>query len=255
MTQEPDQDSVAVRRLPPPPPPPRFAPPAAPPAAPPDPGAFTDSQFTADPGRSAAPVEPVRATATAGAPALVGAPLLAPPPGAPQPNPMPRITVPPGLVAPRESAPLASPGEAPAPAAAVTRAQLRAQQAAPAVDAELDQTEVAARRAPRWSIVTEQETLALRAEAIVLGRRPGAVAAGEQAIALDDPTRTVSKRHARLVRQGESWAVIDLGSTNGVLLLAPDGTELGDAPPGYAVPLPGPAFLLGDLRVELRQAE
>jgi pSer/pThr/pTyr-binding forkhead associated (FHA) protein len=59
-----------------------------------------------------------------------------------------------------------------------------------------------------------------------------------------DDTRTVSKTHARLERQGENWMVIDLDSTNGVILVDDDGDEI-DATPGVPERLTE-RFLLGD---------
>jgi hypothetical protein len=51
------------------------------------------------------------------------------------------------------------------------------------------------------------ETYALRGERVAIGRHPDA------AIFLDDVT--VSRNHAVLVREGDSWAIVDEGSLNG----------------------------------------
>jgi hypothetical protein len=51
------------------------------------------------------------------------------------------------------------------------------------------------------------ETYALRADRIAIGRHPDA------AIFLDDVT--VSRNHAVVVREGESWVIVDEGSLNG----------------------------------------
>jgi pSer/pThr/pTyr-binding forkhead associated (FHA) protein len=47
-------------------------------------------------------------------------------------------------------------------------------------------------------------------DSVVIGRLP------DCDVTLDDPS--VSRRHARLRREGSRWTVEDLGSTNGVLL-------------------------------------
>ena len=51
------------------------------------------------------------------------------------------------------------------------------------------------------------ETYALRADRIAIGRHPDA------AIFLDDVT--VSRNHAVVVREGDSWVIVDEGSLNG----------------------------------------
>ncbi len=51
------------------------------------------------------------------------------------------------------------------------------------------------------------ETYALRADRVAIGRHPDA------AIFLDDVT--VSRNHAVVVREGESWVIVDEGSLNG----------------------------------------
>jgi hypothetical protein len=44
----------------------------------------------------------------------------------------------------------------------------------------------------------------------VLGSSP------ESSLRLDDPSGRVSRRHAEVLREGESWRMVDLGSTNGL---------------------------------------
>ena len=51
------------------------------------------------------------------------------------------------------------------------------------------------------------ETYALRADRVAIGRHPDA------AIFLDDVT--VSRNHAVVVREGDSWVIVDEGSLNG----------------------------------------
>nr|WP_244303413.1 FHA domain-containing protein [Leucobacter coleopterorum] len=49
----------------------------------------------------------------------------------------------------------------------------------------------------------------------MLGRKPTAVD-GTSALKIEDPTRTMSKTHARMRRVGDGWTIEDLHSTNGV---------------------------------------
>lgn len=85
---------------------------------------------------------------------------------------------------------------------------------------------------------------------VVIGRAPVAPDShpDTQLIAVDEPTRTISKTHAMLERSGSGWILRDLGSTNGVYLLDESGAEheVKDE-----VPVAG-EFLLGDAKFELR---
>jgi len=114
-----------------------------------------------------------------------------------------------------------------------------------------ERTVLAGRRLPGWSLVLpDGRSIALTADAVVLGRNPAApqTAPHAQPVAIDDVTRTVSKTHALLTLTASGWVVTDLGSTNGVSLGAdPDaGTEvIGSAP------VSGP-FFLGDAALDLR---
>jgi predicted component of type VI protein secretion system len=116
----------------------------------------------------------------------------------------------------------------------------------------LEQTMLAVRSRPRWYLVTGDGTkLALTGDTVVLGRSPSADPAepGVQLLAVPDSTRTISKRHARLELAGGSWRITDLGSTNGVTLIDPDGTErgLGDSGPRELTR----HFYLGDAELRL----
>lgn len=117
-------------------------------------------------------------------------------------------------------------------------------------DEDLEATVVVDRRSRmRWHLVLEDGTrLPLTGEAVVLGRNPDA-APGEQKLAVPDRTRTLSKTHARLDLQGEEWRLTDLHSTNGVVLVADDGTEtLLD--PGESVMGTG-RFILGEVALQV----
>jgi pSer/pThr/pTyr-binding forkhead associated (FHA) protein len=60
----------------------------------------------------------------------------------------------------------------------------------------------------RALLVAEGRRNALSGDRVLIGR------SRECDIALSDPN--VSRRHAELRREGDGWAVVDLGSTNGV---------------------------------------
>jgi pSer/pThr/pTyr-binding forkhead associated (FHA) protein len=68
----------------------------------------------------------------------------------------------------------------------------------------------------------------------VVGRLP------ECELTLDDPS--VSRRHARILRQGERWTIEDLGSTNGV--------RVNGATVGHAELRPGDRLELGAVKLE-----
>lgn len=115
---------------------------------------------------------------------------------------------------------------------------------------ELDRTALVGRDpAARWVLVLPDGAKHPLAADTVLGRRPEPVP-GVHAIALEDPTRTVSKMHARLRFDGGAWTIEDLGSTNGVVLLQDGGGEQ-VIPPHTPVPAE-PRMLLGTLLVRLQ---
>ncbi|UTX53286.1 FHA domain-containing protein [Leucobacter aridicollis] len=83
----------------------------------------------------------------------------------------------------------------------------------------------------------------------IVGRRPEA-SLHVQTLALPDATKTLSRTHARVWFDGTQWCVEDLGSVNGVSVLAEDNTEV-VLEPGVATPLMSPRFKLGTLEVSL----
>ncbi|MDR2320974.1 MAG: DUF5684 domain-containing protein [Microbacterium sp.] len=97
----------------------------------------------------------------------------------------------------------------------------------------------------RWALVLDDGSrLPLTAASIVLGRNPVA-SAGAQALRIPDATRTLSKTHARLERDGSGWTLTDVNSTNGVQTFARDGSVAALAP-GVPTPVQG-RILLGDV--------
>lgn len=241
-----DDDDVAVDA-------PASAVPPAPagglPPVPAGPGVIAPSVFG-----SPAVGAPISAPPAAGeAPLITAAPLTAPP-AAPAATPAAALPVPAPLTAP-PSAPAASPAAAPAPPAPAAdvpgpRRSRRSAEAAPVESEERTQLS----RGPRaWELVLPTgQVVPVAARTIVLGRRPDAADEGVQYVTVPDDTRTVSKQHARLSWTGDAWTLTDLGSTNGVALVAADGSEQRLAA-GASVPANG-GFLLGDARLVLRLA-
>ncbi|MFS0853087.1 DUF5684 domain-containing protein [Microbacterium sp. 179-I 3D4 NHS] len=113
-------------------------------------------------------------------------------------------------------------------------------------DDDFDETVVVARkRGVRRSLVLDDgRTYALSGARVVIGRNPVGDP-GEQRLAITDLTRTLSKTHARLVVTDDEWRLTDLHATNGVVVVADDGTEtLLD--PGESVVGTG-RFILGEV--------
>ncbi|THE07363.1 FHA domain-containing protein [Microbacterium oleivorans] len=187
-------------------------------------------------------VAPFSSPAAAPTPAPAPAPFPAPAPAASPVaawSPPPVAPVAPVAPAAAPAAPAAPPAVAPAPAAS-----------APAPEPEVDEhTMLAAHRRPSASLhLPTGQTVALSADAAVLGRNPvpPSDAPDAQPIAIDDATRTVSKTHALLRRTDEGWTITDLSSTNGVIV--------GDGDDEIAVGTPAPLtgrFLLGDAELTL----
>jgi len=126
---------------------------------------------------------------------------------------------------------------------------------APAEEDPIDRTVVVERR-PRitWILVTDEGArLPLDAALVVLGRNPRQVGDGEQRLVVPDSSRTLSKTHAELRRDGEQWTVVDLGSTNGVLVPDRFGEEqLID--PGVPTPV-AERLVLGTLGLRILRGE
>lgn len=149
------------------------------------------------------------------------------------------IVPPPGLIPPRPPQ-----DRAPADAAAPVRPlPAFAPPAAPGAP-------VAPAR-PVWRLILPGGGSVPVTRTVVLGRNPSGTGqpADAELIALDDPTSTVSKTHAAITATGDALEVVDLHSTNGVVVAG------GRIEPGRPHPIPaGADVLLGDLRVQAERS-
>lgn len=203
----------------------------------------------------------------------------APVPAAPfPPAPIPPVSVLPAPIPPAPGVPLAAAPSpvAPGPITQVPGAALPVTEpaAAPSADPRsarsaisvqhtfdeipdediFDVTVMAARKRPTWALVPPVgDPVRITSDVVIIGRRPAFNAdyTHAQLVPVADETRTVSKTHARLERTGESWMVIDLDSTNGVILIDHDGRER-DVAPGVPTPLTE-RFLLGDAPLQIQR--
>lgn len=117
-------------------------------------------------------------------------------------------------------------------------------------DEEIDATVLSSRRKPKWKIsIDGSDPIILEKTTIVIGRNPTSTVENVQLVSLKDSTKTVSKTHARLVLEKETWTIWDLKSTNGVFLLTESGQEQ-ELPAGGSAPLTE-KFILGELPVRL----
>ncbi|MFB7889582.1 RDD family protein [Cellulosimicrobium cellulans] len=220
---------------------------AATPVAPASPGAFAPEAPAAaapvpDPWAFPSPAAPAGGGLITGVPGVGGGPA---PVAAPAP-PTPAAPVPSTPVAP--AAPAARPA-ATAPAAAATPEP---------AEAEWDSTRMTARDvramdpAPDVSVVIELESGERRAvdRPTLLGRNPQAPDGGPwNLVAVDDPTRSVSKTHAELRVDPSGLWLTDRGSTNGTVVSVP-GAPPRVAEPGTRVRVPvGATIHVGDRRI------
>lgn len=219
---------------------------------------------------------PVPAPATADAPLVAPEPVADAPvpaafdaPAAPEPEPAseasttdapsifdsaPRPPAPaPAASAPAENVAPAAPVAASAAVSAAAAAQLPESPETPdASELTDDRTVVVSRRA-RWGLeLPDGEVLELPGDDVVVGRKPEAVG-DAVALQIPDPTRTMSKTHVRLRRNGEDWTIEDLHSTNGVALIDDESAPLALEP--------GRQFeatehlVIGTLEVKLRRID
>ena len=101
-----------------------------------------------------------------------------------------------------------------------------------------------------WTLLPEGGSpIKLTKSAALLGRNPSSTAADTQLIPVPDPSKTVSKTHARLTLADGVWTIVDLNSTNGVYLLSEAGEE-SEVEAGVPTTI-GSSFRLGDLTIEI----
>lgn len=120
-------------------------------------------------------------------------------------------------------------------------------------DDPIEETIIARRRRPDWSLVPPSgDPIPLSSDVVLVGRRPAADPRhpGAQLVSIDDGT--VSKTHARLELRGDVWYVTDLDSTNGIVFATVLGTEV-EATPGVETEA-GDRFLLGDAEIRLTRS-
>jgi hypothetical protein len=120
-------------------------------------------------------------------------------------------------------------------------------------DDELAETIVVDRRpAPQYELALDDgPAYPLESAAVILGRHPTGDDPSVHYLAVRDTTRTLSKLHARLDLVDDGWRIGDLGSTNGVVVLADDGSEQ-PIGPGASLDLDGRRFVLGRVAMRVR---
>lgn len=139
----------------------------------------------------------------------------------------------------------------PMPARSSVSAQ-REEPELPETESAFDDTIVGKRRRTAWMLTPPLGApIPVTSDVLIIGRRPSSDPAFPKAqlVPVADETRTMSKTHARLEMNGDGWTIVDLDSTNGVLLLRPDGSEF-DLVSGRPEPVTE-SFLLGDAEVRL----
>lgn len=115
-----------------------------------------------------------------------------------------------------------------------------------------DVTVVVRRRRAAWQLLRAAGApIDLVADVVILGRlpEPNPAFPAAQLVSLDDASRTVSKTHARLERQGDGWQLVDLHSTNGVVVTGSDGDDA-EIDPDAAVAI-HERFVLGEVELRL----
>lgn len=115
-------------------------------------------------------------------------------------------------------------------------------------DVEDDRTVVVPRRT-RWGLeLPDGEVLELDGNDVIVGRKPSG---DGNLLTIADPTRTVSKIHARFRRVNDHWTIEDLHSTNGVALIDRGGEPVPIDPETPTETTE--RLLIGTLEVKLRE--
>jgi hypothetical protein len=260
MTPMPPALTAPPLAVPPPVAPAFVAPPLAEPPLPPaPPTAVLETAPPAPPvarGRPTGP-PPFYVSAQPVLPAVAAPPVLLAPERPQDPPVPPAVSAPPTATAAAVSTTAPS---FPAHAAASVNEAASAPSAPSAVldagaeadDDDLDETMIVVRRMKPWTLETEHGLkVSLTKPVVLLGRNPvrGGAHADAQLVLLHDPGRTVSKTHARLDFIEGAWGILDLHSTNGVVLIDGGGIE-NELDEGASAPLTD-RFLLGELAARI----
>ena len=88
----------------------------------------------------------------------------------------------------------------------------------------------------------------------LIGRNPGPEAGTDHVVAIDDPQRSISKVHLAfgLEADGRLW-VMDRGSTNGTVVVGPDGRTAALVAGSRATVAPGWIVRFGQRSVQVTQ--
>jgi len=167
---------------------------------------------------------------------------MAPPP--PPPGAAPLLPPPP----PVQLAPPAPPVQSAPPAPPVQLAP----PAPPVVEVD-DSTVHVSRQARAWRLELGESPPVIVRGALFLGRNPSANSEHPDAsvLAVNDPSKSVSKTHAMLeLREGGLW-LTDLHSTNGCRVLAPDGSEVALKPGEAFAVAAGSTIELGEYAIRV----
>lgn len=187
--------------------------PAAPPVSP-----FQMGQTTQSPVASATPVVPVAPISP------ITPPVVTAPPVSPAP---PRVSAVTPVVA--DPAPKTTKGWAPpASPAPFSPAEEKDPETLQDLVSTEDHTVLAQRHRQHSTLVLPTgEQTELIEQVVIIGRNPVApdTEPGAQLIAVIEETKTISKTHAKLVRDATGWQISDLRSTNGVYLIDDQGHE------------------------------
>lgn len=159
------------------------------------------------------------------------APVIVQPP-APRPPVAGLISVPPSIhspVAPTPPAPIEPAPQQPVGAPAhQAQAQAQAPSAVAGGSSIDEETRVAPRRIVRtWILALPTGERLPLSSSVIVGREPSAsLVAGAGALAVNDPEKSVSKSHAAFELSENGLTVRDLASTNGIIVVDPQGDDV-----------------------------
>jgi zinc-ribbon domain/FHA domain len=121
----------------------------------------------------------------------------------------------------------------------------------------LDETRVSVRRnaTTRWRLVLPDARQVEVSGALLVGRDPSANPRWPAAafLTISDAGNSISKTHSVFEADAEGLWVMDLDSTNGVVVIQPDGVELDLSPNVRTLVLPGADVELGDCIIQVEK--